>query len=188
MSIDERALGRFCEEFNRRERTEQPDERTYSAAFTEMHNSLREPLVAWYKSQGCCEDEAGFMADAHCVEIGTEFRQVIQQYKSPKRESVEDARIAKLTASLDMANRLLEKHMQKWQPMNTAPNDGRGIMVFVPASADNGEDNSFVTGGYCEDDGRFVPSDGEGDYEPSHWMPLPIPPTTQIEDEAAHGK
>jgi hypothetical protein len=111
MSIDERALGRFCEEFNRRERTEQPDERTYSAAFTEMHNSLREPLVAWYKSQGCCEDEAGFMADAHCVEIGTEFRQVIQQYKSPKRESGCDRQAQidnNVLATLDKAIRTLD--------------------------------------------------------------------------------
>lgn len=46
---------------------------TYGKAFAEMHASLKEPLTAWYKSQGSDDDEAAFMADAHCVEIGREF-------------------------------------------------------------------------------------------------------------------
>ena len=64
-----------------------------------------------------------------------------------------------------------------WKAIDSAPSNGAGILVFVPEFADNGEDNSFIVSGYCEDDGRFVPHEGEGDYEPTHWMPLPPPPT-----------
>jgi hypothetical protein len=66
-----------------------------------------------------------------------------------------------------------------WQAIGTAPTDGSSILVFVQEFADNGEDNSFVVSGYCEDDGRFIPHEGEGVYEPAYWMPLPAAPDIQ---------
>ena len=59
----------------------------------------------------------------------------------------------------------------KWQPIDTAPMDGTVFMVY--ASDPPGAIYNF---GYCEDDGRFIPCMGDGDFEPTHWMPLPAPP------------
>ncbi len=64
-----------------------------------------------------------------------------------------------------------------WQPIETAPKDGRSVIVFCP-----GEDgiavcywstSIWVTPGawICE-----LNRSDTGRYEPSHWMPLPAPP------------
>ena len=50
----------------------------------------------------------------------------------------------------------------QWQDIETAPKDGRLIMLY------NGR---IITYGYYNSDGKIMYSD-----QPTHWMPLPKPP------------
>lgn len=87
--------------------------------------------------------------------------------------------------------------MMDWQPIDTAPHDGRFVMLYVP----NGqlETGPVTIGGYwkAEDrqkNGRFKKGEWaradfrgwlgtDGDYSaswctPTHWAPMPAPPLT----------
>jgi hypothetical protein len=61
----------------------------------------------------------------------------------------------------------------KWEPIETAPRSGRGLIYFSPSGhiedADFHEDD--------EGDWYYVLFDGEVlDVEPTHWMPRPEDP------------
>lgn len=68
-----------------------------------------------------------------------------------------------------------------WHPIETAPKDGTCIMVYVPGDYANAyvvvqwDMNEYS--GECR---GWLEAEGErwSAYEPSHWMPLPPPPTT----------
>lgn len=75
----------------------------------------------------------------------------------------------------DLAIRLWNNDYPHWQPIETAPKDGRTILVYR-------EDAGVVTAlyGYGEDETEpcWFSTDGE-DLTPdmsTHWMPLPEPP------------
>jgi hypothetical protein len=61
-----------------------------------------------------------------------------------------------------------------WQPIETAPKDGRDVLI--------GGDYSYLNGVLMASWGTGsgqIPgwTDMEGDtYSPTHWMPLPLPP------------
>lgn len=69
-----------------------------------------------------------------------------------------------------------------WQPIETAPKDGRGILAWF--GKDVGVHQVAWTGYYddlkmwCVDDGKHGPYAlrGYNDPYPTHWMPLPPPP------------
>lgn len=70
--------------------------------------------------------------------------------------------------------------MTDWRPIETAPKDGRSIVVFNPSRGGCVADQRYLVvhwvgwGG-----GIWEASTGMGkydDYELSHWMPLPPPP------------
>lgn len=69
--------------------------------------------------------------------------------------------------------------MSEWQPIETAPKDGRSILCFIPLSG--GCDRMLVL---RWDDGKFLgePAQWKTDvhsfvgFDPTHWMPLPTPP------------
>ncbi len=80
--------------------------------------------------------------------------------------------------------------MSAWQPIATAPRDGTWVLVTSidgkPYSAcyDTAEDtfydwlkDDFFSGGWTDydDDGGDSPHTRR--YDPTHWMPLPEPPT-----------
>ena len=74
--------------------------------------------------------------------------------------------------------------MSEWQPIETAPKDGAAVLIYQPADTDNDlpaviqvaryeatlfEPNIF----------RWIEAEGEQyeTYSPTHWMPLPAPPS-----------
>ena len=72
--------------------------------------------------------------------------------------------------------------MSEWQPIETAPKDGTPILGFMPDAAiqwqimpiemlDFGDDDGPEWFQADRDDGRAL------DVEPTHWMPLPHPPS-----------
>ena len=67
-----------------------------------------------------------------------------------------------------------------WQPIETAPMDGTEVVLFYPHLTDAG----FVTAGYWYRGGEHYESHWYADLvnggasPPTHWMPLPAPPST----------
>ena len=73
------------------------------------------------------------------------------------------------------------KVMRGWQPIATAPKDGRAVLIydgttfvgfFAQYSMDDGKGGRRV---YLE---RWEEASGDGntEFNPTHWMPLPEPP------------
>lgn len=65
-----------------------------------------------------------------------------------------------------------------WKPIETAPKDGREIILFFPTY----NENQIAVYRYNEDgelawEGIGGWSDVEGEYAPTHWMPLPPAPS-----------
>jgi hypothetical protein len=58
----------------------------------------------------------------------------------------------------------------KWQPIETAPKDGREVLIFVGSGYDGG----VIVANWREGGGW---NDWDGDlWEPTHWMPFPEAP------------
>lgn len=61
---------------------------------------------------------------------------------------------------------------EEWQPLETAPKDGRAILGFIPGW--------FAICGTWFQDGQWWMAAGQdgrmGCPPPTHWMPLPEPP------------
>jgi len=73
--------------------------------------------------------------------------------------------------------------MSKWLPIESAPKDGENVMLYAPT-----ENYEVCIGWYGDTTKKWfacgseaTASDGAGDwqtvYQPTHWMPLPAPPT-----------
>lgn len=73
-----------------------------------------------------------------------------------------------------------------WQPIETAPKDGTTILVFNgPNEGFYTEPGRIGTASYQDytnlDNNKWYADDccdGVTTYNPTHWMPLPAPPTT----------
>lgn len=71
-----------------------------------------------------------------------------------------------------------------WQPIETAPKDGTAILLCDEESGkwDNQQWSSCVVGWWDTDDepewrdNGDMGCNGQCEYEPTHWMPLPEPP------------
>jgi hypothetical protein len=70
--------------------------------------------------------------------------------------------------------------MSEWQPIETAPHDTR-VLVWIPPWYGPSDGKIIVaskfTLGWIDDEAIFLQS------KPTHWQPLPAPPTT----ESIHG-
>ena len=71
-----------------------------------------------------------------------------------------------------------------WQPIETAPKDGRWLLVYCPDGSNSYNDDPplFVTTAFFDSEWRggvwyHHYDDGVGHYlQPTHWMPLPEAP------------
>lgn len=75
---------------------------------------------------------------------------------------------------LDISKKFELKEREKWQPIETAPKDGEAIILT------NG--GAVVYGYFEEDCNKWLYHDYPDNYNlypfiPTHWMPLPEPPT-----------
>jgi hypothetical protein len=61
-----------------------------------------------------------------------------------------------------------------WQPISSAPRDGTTVLLFAP-----GWDSSKTGWTFGKANWQDCPFHHGGDpkYEPTHWMPLPSPPS-----------
>ena len=65
----------------------------------------------------------------------------------------------------------------QWKPIETAPNDGRHILLFWNGEQEIGWYNQIKGKWDSWEDVCGCPAAHEEDYpDPTHWMPLPTPP------------
>lgn len=64
-----------------------------------------------------------------------------------------------------------------WQPIETAPKDGTEFLAFYPPGDYEDEDGTFDISWWDNTSTRERGFLMIGGVEPSHWMPLPPPPT-----------
>ncbi len=83
--------------------------------------------------------------------------------------------------------------MDRWQPINTAPRDGRTVLVYLPAGAGPPTRQDVVAVFWDPGSGWATAYSGAClDAEPTYWMPLPDPPgsaapRTRPSDRRGHG-
>lgn len=74
--------------------------------------------------------------------------------------------------------------MTEWQPIETAPKDGTKVLLWEAGHApyvgsrDDQDDEWWTDEDWANDAARCFPPR----CNPSHWMPLPPPPTNQKAD------
>ena len=64
--------------------------------------------------------------------------------------------------------------MNEWQPIETAPKDGRWVLVFIPEAYNWHYGERHCAKWVSRESGWSMP--GIGGLSPTHWMPLPEPP------------
>jgi len=74
--------------------------------------------------------------------------------------------------------------MAEWQPIESAPMDWTDVLVFSPSHEDTNTGGVFCAWYDPEAEGWYAhqAQDLFG-LEPTHWQPLPEPPTTKGEGE-----
>ena len=65
---------------------------------------------------------------------------------------------------------------QKWLPIETAPKDGTRVLLHHPHATDETV-TAGAWGNWDRDTVCWITDFGEGWLNPTHWMPLPVPPT-----------
>lgn len=119
--------------------------------------------VSYSHFKGCCD------ALMHRIGISKElyYPNKYGHYPNPDLACLKDnrSRVCELL-SIDMQNK------SKWQPIETAPRDGTPILGYADGKMATVKWNDydfwdlFVCGSWAED----------GEWNPTHWMPLPDPP------------
>lgn len=67
-----------------------------------------------------------------------------------------------------------------WQPIETAPRDGTKILVYIQSAS---LDWRIVARAFDEHDGWYS-DPGKHHVRPTHWMPLPDPPSAALRAES----
>jgi len=78
-----------------------------------------------------------------------------------------------ITALLADYDRLAAEVEARWRPIETAPKDNKARLVWCPV------DKNIFTASWYEDDWMFFGGSGYLREPPTHWMPLPPPPSAE---------
>lgn len=134
-------------------------------------------------------------SDPRLLRIMELFEEMETESSYEKREII-TRKATKVLLELEAALAAMQK-VSEWLPIESAPKDGTQILAAVKndsgkwwryiafyapyGTLPNGEDN------YIDDDSEFAPEGWYHDtsdeervnlFLPTHWMPLPLPPTT----------
>ncbi len=120
------------------------------------------------------------------IQIAAHLTMISRGYATTKAEA--DALLDKIGAMLKADEE--QQQLSDWQPMETAPKDGTGFLVYWPLSLTGGPEIDRL-GGWAE----YEEIVGFGEPPASHWMPLPAPPpdvladarSTPVEDAGSSG-
>lgn len=66
--------------------------------------------------------------------------------------------------------------MEGWQPIGTAPRDGRSVLAYLPANAGHPTRQDVAAIFWAGAAGWETAYSGARVAAPTHWMPLPDPP------------
>lgn len=70
--------------------------------------------------------------------------------------------------------------MKEWQPIETAPKDGRSVLLWMPGGDGTDDERRCDIGCWGVPDWShyemWLMNMGDGWFAPTHWMPLPPPP------------
>lgn len=69
--------------------------------------------------------------------------------------------------------------MSEWQPIETAPRDGTWFLGWRPSKYEECRVDVWAWNGFDSRENMFVDAADSicDDHQPTHWMPLPPPPT-----------
>lgn len=67
----------------------------------------------------------------------------------------------------------LSREGEGWREIESAPTDGRSVLVFCPRAPDHGYERIRLT---WRKDGKWQGANNTS-WPPTHWMPLPAPPS-----------
>ena len=70
------------------------------------------------------------------------------------------------------------KTQSAWNPMSSAPKDGRDILVYRPRESDEYPAHVGIDNWYIYGTGPGCWAHSRRDQQPTHWMALPDPPQT----------
>ncbi len=71
------------------------------------------------------------------------------------------------------ARAVLSREGEGWREIESAPTDGRSVLVFCPRAPDHGYERIRLT---WRKDGKWQGANNTS-WPPTHWMPLPAPPS-----------
>jgi hypothetical protein len=107
-------------------------------------------------------------ANAHGMNGWLELIEHYPDGREVRREYV--ATDSPLYASRALADRLEQR--EGWRGIESAPTDGRNVLVFCPRASDHGYNRIRLT---WRKDGKWQGANNTS-WPPTHWMPLPPAP------------
>ncbi|WP_165909302.1 DUF551 domain-containing protein, partial [Shinella sp. JR1-6] len=135
----------------------------------------------------CLDEDEGVLETPWCAWSPVENIGHFESLEAAKAAAQQDYETRILSA---LVNAQADAYVvERWQPIDTAPRDGRVVLAYFPLEG-LGADWCRVMPVYFSKTmqprpwifaGRAASSYGEG---PTHWQPLPAPPTTRTADRA----